>query len=69
AAIPSDKRGAIWGFFLTIEGSGMIVGPIVSGMLWDHLGPHAPFITSGLTLLLLFVLHLFISIEKKVMVR
>lgn len=69
AAIPSDKRGAIWGFFLTIEGSGMIFGPIVSGMLWDQLGPHAPFITSGSVLLLLFVLHMFISKEKQVMVR
>lgn len=69
SAIPHEKRGAIWGFFLTIEGLGMIVGPIVSGKLWDLLGPHAPFLTSGFVLVLLFVLHLSISLEKKVVVR
>jgi DHA1 family multidrug resistance protein-like MFS transporter len=69
SAIPPEKRGAVWGFFLTIEGLGMIVGPIVSGKLWDLYGPHVPFLTSGSVLLVLLVLQLFISNEKKVVVR
>ncbi|MBP1961303.1 MFS transporter [Paenibacillus aceris] len=69
SAIPPEKRGAVWGFFLTIEGLGMIVGPIVSGKLWDVYGYHAPFLMSGGVLVLLLVLQMFISIPKKGMVR
>ena len=69
SAIPPEKRGAVWGFFLTIEGLGMIVGPIVSGKLWDVYGYHAPFMMSGFVLALLLVLQMFISIPKKGMVR
>jgi MFS family permease len=68
-AIPKSERGAVWGFFLTIEGSGMVLGSILSGKLWDMLGPHAPFIFSGCVLVLLFVLHLFITRRPKLMVR
>ncbi|NOV03338.1 MFS transporter [Paenibacillus planticolens] len=69
SAIPPEKRGAVWGFFLTIEGLGMIVGPIVSGKLWDVYGYHAPFLMSGAVLVLLLVLQMFISIPKKGMIR
>lgn len=69
SAISSEKRGTVWGFFLTIEGLGMIVGPIVSGMLWDVYGYHAPFLLSGSVQLVLLVLQMFISIGKKGMVR
>jgi DHA1 family multidrug resistance protein-like MFS transporter len=69
SAIPPEKRGAVWGFFLTIEGMGMIVGPIVSGKLWDVYGFHAPFLASGFVLFALLVLQTFISIPKKVVVR
>ncbi|WP_219836401.1 MFS transporter [Paenibacillus sp. R14(2021)] len=63
-AIPKEERGAVWGFFLTIEGLGMVFGSIISGKLWDVLGPHSPFLVSGAVLLLLFVLHLFITRHK-----
>jgi DHA1 family multidrug resistance protein-like MFS transporter len=65
-AIPVKERGTVWGFFLTIEGMGMVVGPIIAGRLWDDLGYHAPFVASGIVLLLLFVFHIVISAEKKV---
>ncbi len=65
-AIPVKERGTVWGFFLTIEGMGMIVGPIVAGRLWDEMGYHAPFVASGIVLLLLFVFHIVISVDKKV---
>ncbi|WP_274655281.1 MFS transporter [Paenibacillus humicola] len=68
-AIPKSERGAVWGFFLTIEGLGMVFGSIMSGRLWDKLGPHAPFFLSGSVLLMLFVLHLFITRRSKLVVR
>jgi MFS family permease len=65
AAIPPDKRGAVWGFFLTIEGMGTTIGPIVSGKFWDDLGYHAPFVASGSVLFILFLVHLYITLNRK----
>jgi MFS transporter, DHA1 family, multidrug resistance protein len=67
-AIPKEERGAVWGFFLTIEGTGTVLGSILSGFLWDKLGPGAPFFASGSVMALLFILHLFISQRRKVMI-
>lgn len=68
-AIPKEERGAVWGFFLTIEGAGMVLGSILSGKMWDTYGPHSPFLVSGVVLITLFVLHLFITRKSAVMVR
>jgi MFS transporter, DHA1 family, multidrug resistance protein len=62
--IPKEKRGAIWGFFLTIEGSGTVAGSILSGVLWDWLGYAAPFIASGSVLLCLWIAQVFVFRER-----
>lgn len=62
--LPEGEKGTVWGLFLTIQGSGMVVGPIVSGKMWDGLGAPAPFVASSISMALLFVLHLFISRKK-----
>jgi len=67
--VPGHIRALVWGFFLTIQGSGMVAGSVVSGYLWDMFGPQSPFFASGGVLATLFVLHLFISKRQKVMVR
>ena len=38
SAIPPEKRGAVWGFFLTIEGLGMIVGLSCLGSFGTYMG-------------------------------
>jgi|GEM_PF-418966 Arabinose efflux permease len=67
--VPEDRKALIWGFFLSIEGGGMVAGSVISGLLWDTFGPHAPFLASSSLLLTLFVLHLFISMPQKIVVR
>lgn len=64
SVIPPEKRGTVWGFFLTIEGLGTTVAPIISGKMFDTVGPHAPFVTSACILLALLLLQFMIT-EKK----
>jgi MFS family permease len=59
--VPKGERGTVWGFFLTLQGSGMVVGPVVSGQLWDRLGHAAPFFASAIVMALLFVIHFILS--------
>ncbi len=69
SVVPEQKRGAAWGFILTIEGAGMISGPILSGKVWDAFGPQFPFLLSSSVLVLLFAMHGFISHNKLEVVR
>ncbi|MCH1640722.1 MFS transporter [Paenibacillus timonensis] len=63
--LPSGERGTIWGLFLTIQGSGMVAGPIISGKMWDLIGPTAPFLASSATMALLFFLHIALARTQK----
>lgn len=55
--VPAKEKGAVWGLFLTLQGSGLVLGPIVSGKLWDDISPQAPFYVSAAAMLLLFIIH------------
>ncbi|MNJ45371.1 putative glycolipid permease LtaA [compost metagenome] len=59
--LPEGEKGTVWGLFLTIQGSGMVVGPIVSGKMWDILGPSAPFMASAIVMGVLFFVHVIMS--------
>lgn len=63
--LPKGEKGTVWGLFLTIQGSGMVFGPIVSGKMWDTLGPTAPFLASAASMGLLFVIHIVLSRQKR----
>ncbi|WP_322924669.1 MFS transporter [Paenibacillus campi] len=55
--VPAKEKGAVWGLFLTLQGSGLVLGPIVSGKIWDEISPQAPFYVSAAAMLLLFIIH------------
>ncbi|WP_138493149.1 MFS transporter [Paenibacillus pinistramenti] len=59
--LPKGEKGTVWGLFLTIQGTGMVAGPIVSGKLWDVYGPSAPFLVSAASMGALLLIHLWIS--------
>jgi len=44
--ISKGHRGKIFGLAQWMSFLGAIVGPIIGGLVWDHLGPQAPFIIS-----------------------
>ncbi|WP_052092023.1 MFS transporter [Paenibacillus sp. FSL H7-0357] len=63
--VPKGERGTVWGLFLTLQGSGMVAGPVLSGRLWDSVSHSAPFLASSFVMVLLFGLHLLIVHRTK----
>jgi DHA1 family multidrug resistance protein-like MFS transporter len=63
--VPKGERGTVWGLFLTLQGSGMVAGPVLSGKLWDSVGHGVPFLASAIVMVLLFGLHLLIVHRTK----
>ncbi|ANF98889.1 hypothetical protein AR543_17635 [Paenibacillus bovis] len=55
--VPAEEKAAVWGLFLTLQGSGLVIGPLVSGKLWDAISPQAPFFVSAMAMVCLFVIH------------
>ncbi|MEW4370535.1 MFS transporter [Paenibacillus kandeliae] len=66
--VPAKEKGAVWGLFLTLQGSGLVIGPIISGKLWDSISPQAPFYVSASAMLLLFIIH-YIMIRQRPDIR
>lgn len=64
-SIDPDKKGALWGVFMTVEGAGSVVGPYVGGLMWDQVSPLAPFWLSGAVILVMGLLYLVLPIEGR----
>ncbi len=47
---PSGSTGMVMGASETAQGLGFVLGPILGGVMYDHLGPQAPFVGSALLL-------------------
>lgn len=55
--LPQEHRAAVWGGLMTAEGFGVALGPAVGGVLWETLGPQAPFVAGGMVFLILGLLY------------
>lgn len=51
-AAPPGRTGLIMGASETAQGAGLIIGPVLGGLCYDHLGPGAPFVASAMLLTL-----------------
>ncbi|MDR7523211.1 MAG: MFS transporter [Armatimonadota bacterium] len=47
---PQGSLGLAVGASETVQGMGLVLGPLLGGLLWDTLGPQAPFIASAAAL-------------------
>lgn len=47
---PAGNLGLAMGASETVQGLGLVLGPLLGGLLWDAFGPRAPFITSAAVL-------------------
>jgi MFS family permease len=49
-AAPAGGTGMAMGASETAQGAGLIVGPLLGGVFYDHLGPRSPFVASAILL-------------------
>ena len=58
---PRDRRGLAMGIFYMATGGMTLVSSVIAGVLWDRVGPEAPFyfagVTSALAVILLVVIR------------
>lgn len=46
-AAPRGSTGVVMGASETAQGAGLVIGPLLGGMLYDGVGPQAPFVASA----------------------
>ncbi len=49
-AAPSGSTGMVMGASETAQGAGLVIGPLLGGILYDALGPQIPFVASAVLL-------------------
>lgn len=55
--ISANRRAVMFGVFMTVEGMGMAVGPVVGTLMWNELGVRAPFDIASIILFMMSVLY------------
>lgn len=73
-AIPPEQRGVLMGLFMSVEGLGFGIGPIIGGLLGridgsemqllKSIGPAAPFFVSSVCLALMALVYLFFPFHQ-----
>jgi DHA1 family multidrug resistance protein-like MFS transporter len=58
SVVPRQVRGALWGLFMTVEGLGLTVGPVLGAKAWDLWRPTGPFFLAAGVLLAMGVFYL-----------
>ncbi|GMA50922.1 MFS transporter [Alicyclobacillus contaminans] len=64
-SIDPDKKGILWGVFMTVEGFGSAIGPYLGGLVWDTISPRAPFVVSAVVIFVMGLLYLVLPIERR----
>ncbi len=66
-AAPTDLRGTAFGLYYLVSGIALLVASVLAGVLWDELGPAAPFIAGAvISLLALLLLWMQPAVFKRV---
>jgi MFS family permease len=47
---PPGRLGLAVGASETVQGLGLVIGPLLGGLFWDTIGPRAPFVASAAVL-------------------
>jgi multidrug resistance protein len=65
---PDAQRGEIFGVYQSMQSLGRIAGPIIGGFVFEVLSHQAPYLVGGLTMLIAFVLALYLKKSDAVVV-
>jgi len=63
-SVSERQRAVMFGIFMTIEGLGMAVGPLVGGTLWRVVSPVAPFYAASIILLVMSGFYIFAPLQQ-----
>lgn len=62
--VQPGRRAVMFGVFMTVEGLGMAVGPVVGTLLWNVLGPRGPFELASIILFIMGVVYGMMRLER-----
>ncbi|WAH38342.1 MFS transporter [Alicyclobacillus dauci] len=62
--ITPQRRAVMFGVFMTVEGLGMAVGPVVGTEMWNAMGPSAPFDVASIILFIMSILYGMMRLDK-----
>ncbi len=55
---PGGAEGSLWGVFMSVEGLGLAVGPVLGARAWDRFGVRGPFAAAAVLLGVMAVFYL-----------
>lgn len=56
--VPPEQKGVGWGLFSTVEGIGMMLGPVIGGVIGDAFGLNMPFLIAASVFLLIGLFYM-----------
>jgi DHA1 family multidrug resistance protein-like MFS transporter len=56
-SVSEKRRAVMWGIFMTVEGVGMALGPLVGGKLWTNFNPTTPFWAASIILVSMMIFY------------
>jgi MFS transporter, DHA1 family, multidrug resistance protein len=62
-SVSENRRASMFGIFMTVEGLGMALGPLVGGKLWEQVGPTAPFWAAAGILCVMMIFYAFAPLQ------
>jgi MFS family permease len=62
--VPDDKRASAYGLITMLSGIAMMIGSVITGILWDKFGATIPFVVSGVVTLIVAVFIYVLSEEE-----
>ena len=63
--VPDNKRASAYGLITMLSGFAMMMGSVVTGILWDKFGAAVPFVVSGVVSLIVAGFLYMLSKEEK----
>lgn len=61
---PGGAEGSLWGVFMSVEGFGLTVGPVLGARAWTALGPRGPFWAASIVFALMALFYFIYPINR-----